>query len=125
MEIDGDLEVIWVAIAEGLFLNSLSFGIQPYGNSVGNTMSEVGQHIRKMPGNQLCHLNHSWQAAMHRPEIPAFPKLRCLSRRLVIPQTAQRLVERLRSSGLEFSVLQFRKVCSRLVGHVGRIGQPQ
>jgi hypothetical protein len=42
MEIDGDLEVVGIAIAAGAFLDGGDLGIETLGNGVGDAMREVG-----------------------------------------------------------------------------------
>jgi hypothetical protein len=39
----GYLEIVWVAIATGAFLDSGYLGVQSFGNGIGDAMSEVGQ----------------------------------------------------------------------------------
>jgi hypothetical protein len=53
VKVDGDLEVIWIAIATGPLLDSGDFGIQPISNGISDAMLEVGQHIRQMAGDPL------------------------------------------------------------------------
>ena len=74
MEIDGDLEVVWIAIATGAFLDSSDLGVETLSDGIGDAMSEVGQDIRQMTGNQFGGSNHGCQAAVSRPEVPALPE---------------------------------------------------
>lgn len=53
MEIDGDLEMVWVAIATSPFLDGGDLRVQAFGNRVGDAMREVGQHIGKVTRNQF------------------------------------------------------------------------
>lgn len=53
MEIGGDLEVVWVAIAASPLLDGGDLGVQAFGNGVGDAMREVGQHVGKMTGDQM------------------------------------------------------------------------
>jgi len=46
MEIDGDLEMVRIAIATGALLDDGNLGTQAFGDGVGDVMREVGQHIR-------------------------------------------------------------------------------
>lgn len=54
MEIDGDLELLRVAIATGTFLDRGDLGIQSLGNGVGNAMREIGKHIRQCDARSEC-----------------------------------------------------------------------
>ena len=45
MEIDGDLEVIRIAIAAGALLDGGDLRVQALGDGVGDAMREVGQHV--------------------------------------------------------------------------------
>lgn len=64
MEIDGDLEVVRVAITTGALLDGSDLRIQSFGDGIGDAMSEVGQHIGQMPGDQLGGL-HTNAVEMH------------------------------------------------------------
>ena len=101
MEIDGDLEMVRVAIATGPLLDGGDLRVQTFSNSVGDAMLKVGQHIGQMSGNQLGGLDHGRQAAVGRPEIPALPELGGPSLRLVAPQFPQRLPPRQNSCRLD------------------------
>ena len=125
MEIDGDLEVVRVAIAAGALLHRGDLGVQSLGNGIGNAMREVSQDVRQMTGDQLGGRDHRRQATMRRPEVPSLPELHRPRRRLVAPQLPQRLLECPCPAGLEFGGLQLREALTRLVGHVLRVGQPQ
>jgi hypothetical protein len=43
VEIDGDLEVVGIAITAGPFLDGGDLGVQPLGDCIGDAMREVGQ----------------------------------------------------------------------------------
>ena len=53
MEIDGDLEVVQVAIAAGALLDRGDLGVQSLGNGIGNAMREVSQDVRQMTAISL------------------------------------------------------------------------
>lgn len=125
MEIDGDLEIVRVAIATGPLLDGSDLGVQAFSDSVGDAMLKVGQHIGQMSGNQLGGLDHGHQAAVGRPEIPALPELGGPGLRLVAPQLPQRLLQRPGTGCLEFHRLQFIEAIPGLIRHVLRVGQPQ
>ena len=72
MEIDGDLEMLRVAIATGTFLDRGDLGIQSLGNGVGNAMREIRQHIRQVTCDQLGGGDHRRQVAVRCPEEPSF-----------------------------------------------------
>ena len=125
MEIDGDLEIVRIAIATGALLNGSDLGVQPFGDGVGYAMREIGEDIRQMPLDQLCNVDHGRQAAVRRPEIPTLPELGRPCRRGVAPQFPQRLLDGPRPTSLEFGAFEFIESSARLVGHVLRVGQPQ
>ena len=88
-------------------------------------MGKVGQHIWQVASDQLGGVDHRRQAAVRRPEVPALPELGGPGHRGIAPQFPQRLLQRPRPAGLEFSALELIKARFGLVSHVRRVGQPQ
>ena len=64
MEIDGDLEMVRVAVATGALLYGRNLGVQAFGHSVGDAMIEKGHHIGQVTSEQLGCLDHGGNAAM-------------------------------------------------------------
>ncbi len=69
MEINGNLEVVRVAIATSALLDSSDLGIESFRNSVGDAMLKISQHIGQMPCNQFGRLDHGCELSMNRPVI--------------------------------------------------------
>ena len=118
MEIDGDLEVVRIAITASALLDGSDLGIQSFRDGVGDAMGKVGQHIWQVASDQLGGVDHRRQAAVRRPEVPALPEFGCPRHRGIAPQFPQRLLERPRPACLEFSTLQFIEARFGLLGHV-------
>lgn len=53
MEIDGDLEVVRIAIAADALLDGSDLGIQSFCDGVGDTMGKAGQHVGQVAGDQF------------------------------------------------------------------------
>ena len=53
MEIDGDLEMVGIAVATGALLYCRNLGVQALRHSVSDAMIEIGHYIGQVTSNQL------------------------------------------------------------------------
>jgi len=74
MEVDGDLEVLGIAVAAGALLHGRDLRVQALGDRIADAVAEVGQHVGQVPGNGLGRVDHGRQAAVGGPEVPALPR---------------------------------------------------
>src|SRR5690348_2474282 len=93
MEINGDLEMVRVAVATGALLYGRNLGVQAFGHSVGDAMIEKGHHIGQVTSEQLGCLDDGRNAAMRGPEVPTLPETLGPTEALVVPQLAQGFLE--------------------------------
>src|SRR4051794_29993770 len=89
MEIDGDLEMVGVAVAAGALLYGRDLGVQALCHSVSDAMIEIGHHIGQVTSDQLGCLDHGRKPAMRGPEVPTLPETLGPADSLVVPQLAQ------------------------------------
>ena len=53
MEVDGDLEVLGIAVAAGALLHGGDLRVQALCYRIADAVAEVGQRVGQMPGNGL------------------------------------------------------------------------
>ena len=125
MEIDGSLEVVPVSEATSAFLYCGDFRVQPFRNSIGDAMSEVGQDVGQMPRQELGLLDHGPQAAMRRPEIPLLPEALRAELGAAVPHFPQRFFERPGARRFQVVALDLVESFTRRFRQVFRAVQPQ
>ena len=113
MEVDGNLEVIRISVAEGALLDGGDLGIQTLGDGVRNAMLEIGQDVGQVALDQLGGRDDGREATVCRPEGPALPEPGCPAGGLVAPELAQRLLDGPGAGGLQFHRLDGIEVLAR------------
>jgi len=102
MEVDGDLEMVRVAVATGALLDGCDHGVQALRHSVSDAMIEIRHYIGQVASDQLGRLDHGRNPAVRGPEVPTLPETLGPTYSLIVSQRAQGFLECPCPRSLEF-----------------------
>src|SRR5215207_1529949 len=125
MEIDGDLEMVGVAVATGALLYRRDLGVQALRHGVSDAMMEIGHYIGQVTSDQLGRLDHGRNPAMRGPEVPTLPETLGPAYSLIVPQLAQGFLECPGPRSLEFHGLDRLEMRFGSLRHILLAVEPQ